>query len=154
MSEACPEVSAQNPELFFMSLRSENGLEGFVEVFLCAVDEKKKCWSKRGRGEEKGLLTWRAKLKRPALKAVDRRAEAMVMEGGCEDGCVRKQQIKAAQVLSENPTSSQKLSTYKVFIYSRMLLAPKRSRCHVRSPSSRSGSVKTKKEKVLPIPLS
>lgn len=31
----------------------------------------------------------------------------MVMEGGCEDGCVRKQQIKAAQVLSENPTTSQ-----------------------------------------------
>lgn len=41
MSEACPEVSAQNPELFFMSLRSENGLEEFVGL-LCAVDEKKK----------------------------------------------------------------------------------------------------------------
>lgn len=54
------------------------------------------------------------------------------MEGGCEDGCVRKQQIKAAQVLSENPTL-RKLSTYKVFIYSRILLAPSGSRCHVPS---------------------
>lgn len=42
MSEACPEVSAQNPELFFMSLRSENRLEEFVVELLCAVDEKRK----------------------------------------------------------------------------------------------------------------
>lgn len=73
MSEACPEVSAQNPELFFMSLRSEKGLKGFVVGLLCAVDEKKKSVDVR-EGEERRRVAYLAS-----------QVEATGLEGGGQE---------------------------------------------------------------------